>query len=246
MTEVTYNDLKTVSALVPSMGSEVAHQIGRSIVTGLYLPGSLIEDEASLAKRFGVSRTVIRDAVKVLVGKGLLEVRRGIGTRVKPREHWALLDVDVLSWRLATPAESSMLLQLAEVRQLFEPQAAAWAAQRATASEVADILNAVEDMRADVADVELFLAADARFHRSVLRAAHNELLFALSGMIYSSILSNVRMKNPDPEANRKIVPFHREVYNAINCRDDIDAKLKMTLLIEDASRRMDALMATAS
>ena len=242
----TLNDLKTVSAMVPSLGSEVAHQIGRSIVTGLYPPGSLIEDEASLAKRFGVSRTVIRDAVKVLVGKGLLEVRRGIGTRVKPRELWALLDVDVLAWRLATPADSSMLLQLAEVRQLFEPQAAAWAAQRATESEVADILDAVEAMRADAADTPLFLAADARFHRSVLRAAHNELLFALSGMIYSSLLSNVRMKNPDPDTNRKIVPFHREVYRAINRRDDVDAQLKMTLLIEDASRRMTVLMATAS
>lgn len=242
----TLNDLNTVSALAPSMGSEVAHQIGRSIVTGLYLPGSLIEDEASLAKRFGVSRTVIRDAVKVLVGKGLLEVRRGIGTRVKPREQWALLDVDVLSWRLAAPADSSMLLQLAEVRKLFEPQAAAWAAQRATESEVADILDAVEDMRSDVADTRMFLAADARFHRSVLRAAHNELLFALSGMIYSSLLANVRMKNPDPDTNRKIVPFHREVYNAINRRDDVDAKVKMTLLIEDASRRMNVLMATAS
>ncbi len=241
----TFNELKTVSAPVPSLGTDVAHQIGRSIVTGRYRPGSLIEDESSLASRFGVSRTVVRDAVKVLVGKGLLEVRRGIGTRVKLREQWALLDADVLAWRLSTPADSAMLLQLAEVRQLYEPQAAAWAAQRATQSEVADILDAVDDMSAKVADTEMFLAADARFHRSVLRAAHNELLFALSGMIYSSLFSKVRMKVPDPDTNRKIVPFHREVYNAINRRDDIDAKLRMTLLIEDASRRMNVLMATA-
>ena len=246
MDEASFEELTAVSALAPSMGSNVAHQIGRDIATGRYLPGSLIEEEAALSRRFGVSRTVVRDAVKVLVGKGLLEVRRGIGTRVKPREQWALLDVDVLSWQLSTQADSAMLLQLMEVRQLFEPQAAAWAAKRAKASEVADILKAVDAMASNVTNMELFLKADARFHRSVLRAAHNEFLLALSGIIYSSLLSSVRMHSPDVDNNRRIVPLHRDVYNAINDKDDIEANFRMTTLIKDASNRIRTLMVATS
>ncbi len=242
MDGTSFKDLTAVSALAPSMGSEVAHQIGREIATGYYVPGSLIEEEAALSRRFGVSRTVVRDAVKVLVGKGLLEVRRGIGTRVNPREQWSLLDVDVLAWQLSTQADSAMLLQLMEVRQLFEPQAAAWAAKRAKASEVADILEAVNAMSSNVTDMELFLKADARFHRLVLRAAHNEFLLALSGIIYSSLLSSVRMHNPDVVNNRRIVPFHRD----ISCKDETDAKFRMTTLIEDASNRIRTLMMAVS
>ncbi|WP_205737709.1 FadR/GntR family transcriptional regulator [Granulosicoccus antarcticus] len=228
------------------MGSELAHQIGRCIATGHYAPGSLIEDESALVSRYGVSRTVVRDAVKVLVGKGLLEVRRGIGTRVKPREQWALFDLDVLAWQLSAQADPTMLLQLMEIRQLFEPQAAAWAAKRATASDIAEILSALEAMSADVANMELFLKADARFHRAVLRAAHNEYLFALSGIIYSSLLSIIRLHNPDVGNNRRIVSFHRDVHDAIAAGNEVDASLKMAFLIEDASSRIKASTALAS
>lgn len=128
---------------------------------------------------------------------------------------------------------------------MFEPHAAAWAAQRATLPEIADILDAVEAMCSDVADTRMFVAADARFHRSVLHAAHNEFPLALSGIIYSSLLSSVRTNRQDEDTNRRIVPFHREVYNAISRQDSVAAQLKMTLLIDDASRRMKELMATA-
>ena len=101
-------------------------------------------------------------------------------------------------------------------------------------------------MSSNVMNMELFLKADARFHRSVLRAAHNEFLLALSGIIYSSLLSSVRMHNPDVDNNRRIVPFHRDVYDAINDRNDVDAKFGMTNLIEDASSRIRRLMVTAS
>ena len=85
MNEMSYYDLKQVSGLVPSLSTQVARELGRRIVSGAYTPEALIEDEAALAGRYHVSRSVIRDAVKILVGKGLLEVRRGIGTRVRSR-----------------------------------------------------------------------------------------------------------------------------------------------------------------
>ena len=92
----------------PSLSSHVASEIGRRIVIGQYLPGALVDDEGALAKRYQVSRIVVREAVKILVGKGLLDVRRGIGTRVKPRTECGLLDDDVLAWHLSAPINISI------------------------------------------------------------------------------------------------------------------------------------------
>lgn len=87
MSESIFYDLKKTTGLAPSLSSQVA-RIGRRIVLGAYGPNDLIEDENALAERYQVSRSVIRDASKILVGKGLLEVRRGIGSRVRPRKNW--------------------------------------------------------------------------------------------------------------------------------------------------------------
>ena len=245
MEEASYYHLKAVTALAPSLSSEVAAQVGRDIVTGAHSPGTLLEDESALSVRFGVSRTVIRDAMKVLVGKGLLEVRRGIGTRVKPREEWGLLDDDVLAWQLSVPANPDMLLQLAETRQLFEPQAASWAAQRATRAELEEIGSAIQAMKDEVDNPRQFVIADARFHRAVLRAAHNEFLFALAGIIYSALLSSIRLTNPDRDTNRKILPFHEAVSDAIIRGDSDEAKARMTFLIKDAVCRIKAVISVA-
>ena len=88
MNEMLYYDLKETSGLSPSLATQIARELGRRVVAGGYGVGELLEDEAALATRFQVSRSVIRDAVKILVGKGLLEVRRGIGTRVRERHRW--------------------------------------------------------------------------------------------------------------------------------------------------------------
>lgn len=245
MDEASYYNLKAVEALAPSLSSEVAAQVGRSIVTGSYAPGSLLEDESTLAARFGVSRTVVRDAMKVLVGKGLLEVRRGIGTRVKARENWGLLDDDVLAWQLSVPADERTLLQLAETRLLFEPQAAAWAAERGSSAEIDELSSAIQAMKDEVNNPNQFVIADARFHRAVLRAAHNDFLFALTGIIYSALLSSIRLTNPDSDTNRIILPFHEAVCDAIVRRDSDDAKVTMTFLIRDAVCRIKSVIAVA-
>lgn len=98
MNELSYYNLKQIAGLTPSLASQVAREIGRRVVSGLYKPGDLLEEEGALAERYQVSRSSVRDAIKILVGKGLLEVRRGIGTKVRSRNDWGLLDDDVLAW----------------------------------------------------------------------------------------------------------------------------------------------------
>ena len=93
--ERLFYNIKNTSGLAKSLAEQVSREIGKNVVSGLYQPSSLIEDEGSLATKYNVSRSVIRDAAKILVGKGLIEVRRGIGTTVLPRSRWSLLDDDI-------------------------------------------------------------------------------------------------------------------------------------------------------
>ena len=157
MSELVYYDLKESATMVPSLPVQVSRELGRRIVAGTLEPDSMLDHENSLAERFKVSRVVIRDAVKILVGKGLLEVRRGFGTRVKPRSEWVLLDDDVLAWHLSAPPDAGFLAQLMEFRLAFEPRAARWAAERATAENLAEIEAAVRRMEEEKGSVENFI-----------------------------------------------------------------------------------------
>ena len=239
MTELIFYDLKRSSALVPSLASQVARELGRRIVAGSYPPDSLVEDETTLAERFHVSRSVIRDAEKILVGKGLLEVRRGIGARVRSRDQWGILDDDVLAWHQSAPPDAGFLQQLLEARLVFEPKAARWAAERAEAAAIEDIADAFLGMEAEKGSVETFIMADARFHRAILLAARNEFLSALEGVIYSALLVILRLTNSDPRENEDSIPFHREVYESIAARDADRAERGMERLLIDARKRLD-------
>lgn len=139
MSELVYYDLKRTATMTPSMPVQVARELGRRIVAGTYEPGTLIDEENTLATRYQVSRVVIRDAVKILVGKGLLDVRRGIGTRVRARNQSSMLEDDVLAWHLSAPPNPAFLKQLMEIRLAFEPKASRWAAERATDEDIAEI-----------------------------------------------------------------------------------------------------------
>ena len=238
MSELLYYDLKDVPGLAPSLSTQVAREIGRRIVSGSYAPGDLIEDEAALAARYQVSRSVVRDAVKILVGKGLLEVRRGIGSRVRPRASWTLLDDDVLAWSQSAPVSSETMRQLLEVRTVVEPRAARWAAERAHEEDLTLIRSALERMESGTSSVETFVVADAAFHRSVLRASENEFLGAFEGVIFSALLNSIRLTNRDPRENTESLPFHREVFEAVATRDPDRAERAMERLLGDTRRRL--------
>ena len=98
-----------------------------------------------------------------------------------------------------------------DIRRVFEPKAAHWAAERATQEEVGEIRAAMERMEAENGSVEDFIIADALFHRTILRVVHNEFLVAMEGVIFSVLLSSVRLTNMDPRENEDSLPFHRKV-----------------------------------
>lgn len=233
-----FYDLKSSRVMALNLSTQVAREMGRRIVAGSIEAGHFLNDEAALAARYQVSRVVVRDAVKILASKGLLEVRRGIGTKIRARNHWMLLDDDVLAWHLSAPASSDILHQLLDIRMAFEPKAARWAAERGTSEDLSEIAQACARMEKEQGSVEEFIIADALFHRSVLRAAHNEFLTAMEGVVFSALLVSIKLTNRDPRNNAQSIKFHRDVYEAILAADGNRAEILVETLLEDAKARL--------
>lgn len=235
---MSYYDLKLAHFGAPSLALEIASELGKQIVGNQYRPGDLIEDEAALSKKYHVSRSVIRDAVKILVGKGLLEVRRGIGTRVQPKSLWALLDNDVLAWGQSDPDGASRLFKLLELRQSIEPPAAALAARHGNQQAISEIGHWVDQMDREQIGSEAFIKADAQFHRSILRATENEFFVALEGIILSALVSSIRLTNSPPERGRHTVKLHSDVYRYIREGDAEQASRAMVIALDDTEANL--------
>ena len=172
--------------------AQVVEELGIRIVRGDLTPETAFPKEADLEGEFGVSRSVIREAVKTLAAKGLLEFRTRTGIRVLPPVHWNLLDAEALSWRYSAMPPSQFFGELFEVRLMIEPDAAAHAAERATGEDLAEISAAFDAMteasQSDVSGVE----ADLRFHRGILAACHNPLLLQMGNLISVGLLISHR------------------------------------------------------
>src|SRR5438094_2683806 len=147
-----------------SLHGRIVHAIGRGILSGELRPCDLLPAEPDL----GASRTVVREAVKVLAAKGLVESRPKTGTRVRARDAWNLLDPDVLAWQQDGAVNEALLRKLTEVRRIIEPAAAELAAARADPREVVALEEALQEMertaQAHGGDYEAFVQADMRFH----------------------------------------------------------------------------------
>lgn len=240
MNEMAFYDLKQSNGLMHSLADQVAREIGRKIVASTYAPGQLIEDEGALTEHYKVSRSVIRDAIKILVGKNLLEVRRGIGTRVRSRHSWGLLDDDVLAWHLSAPVRPDFLRDLMDMRVVIEPEAARWAATSATDEAIEEIRKAQIDMEQETGSLQDFVVRDALFHRAILRASSNEILRAMEGMIFSALLTSIRLTNTNTKKNEASLPFHRDVANAIVAREPEKAAQSMKQLLVDTQTLLTA------
>lgn len=168
-----------------SVHASVAHEIGLRIVHGDYQPGAILPNEAAWAKMFDVSRSAVREAIKMLMAKGLLNSRPKVGSWVEPRERWNLLDRDVLTWYAMSPDREKFLKTVQEFRYLIEPEAAAFAARRRSEEQMAEISEACRHM-GEAPSLSDRTAADTRFHLAILRASGNELLVPLGVLVESA------------------------------------------------------------
>lgn len=205
--------------------------VGKAIVTGQY-DAVAFPTEGDLARQHAVSRSVTREAVKMLTAKGLLAARPRKGTSVQPPRAWNLFDPDVLRWMLERKFSLDLLRQFTELRIAIEPVAAALAADAADAGAIARIAAGYQRMAAAEAGDDDPLAADIAFHIAILEASRNPFYAQLSDVVSTALRTSIRFTNRF-KGRTASLPQHHAVLAAIEARDPAGARAAMAALIDD-------------
>ncbi|HSZ41255.1 MAG TPA: FadR/GntR family transcriptional regulator [Trebonia sp.] len=223
--------------------AQVVHELGARIVRGGLAPGDAVPTEDELVSEFGVGRSALREGVKVLAGKGLLESRTSAGTRVRPRESWNLLDPDVLTWRFGEDPGAADIRSLAGLRVALEPGAARLAAESATAEQRGAIAVEMARLWATVDDPDAFIEADLGFHRAIFAAANNDLLLYIHDVVSVAMRAIRPLHTHSIGHNRETLPAHERVALAIRRGHTVKAETAMREVVEVA--RDDAIRETS-
>jgi len=211
--------------------------LGRSIVTGRY-DGLRFPTEAELAGEHEVSRSVTREAVKMLTAKGLLSARPRTGTVVQPASSWNLFDADVLRWLLERKFSLDLLRQFSELRVAIEPEAAALGARAGDAASLAAIRAGFARMEAAETGADDPLEADIAFHIAVLEASGNPFYRQFRDLVATALQTSIRFTNRF-KGHTASLPAHRAVLEAIEARDGEAAKAAMAAIIDDVRALID-------
>lgn len=206
--------------------------LGTRIVNGTIAPGDVLDLQA-IGQELDLSLTSLREAIKVLMAKGLLDARQKRGTFVRPRSEWNALDSDVLRWRQAYGDSQAVLRDLAEVRSAIEPRAAALAAQRRSDSDVAALHEALDGMReARGGTADEAARADLVFHQILLQATGNELFAQMRVFVEPALMVRDQLVHDHTVADP--VPSHQHVVEAIVARDPERAAAAAMALVEQS------------
>jgi DNA-binding FadR family transcriptional regulator len=222
---------------------EVVHEMGLRIIRGELAPGDPLPAEDCLRGGLAVSRTVLREATKVLAAKRLVESRPKTGTRVLPRRDWNMLDPDVLAWHTEAMPSDRFVEQLFEVRDLIEPPAVRLAAERATAQQIAQLEEAQREMEQAGENAEAFIEPDIRFHTLIFESSQNELL-AQMATILGSVLRTIFTYSGQPGRFRHAARRHGAVVDAILAHDPDAAEAALRELISEAKTNVARARAT--
>jgi DNA-binding FadR family transcriptional regulator len=219
--------------------ADLLDKLGRLITDGDLTEGQVLRTE-ELEARFDVSRTVTREAIRVLESMGMVTSRRRVGVTVARAGDWNVFDPRVIRWRLAGPGRVAQLRSLSELRSGFEPAAARFAAGRATPEQCGTLTGAVMDMAVHgrSGDLRAYLDADILFHRTLLEASGNEMFGALADVVAEVLTGRtthgLMPRTPDPAAIR----LHADVAQAVQASDATAAHRAMTGIITEAAEYM--------
>ena len=216
--------------------------LGSAIVAGRHPPGSSLPPEPTLCEHYGVSRTVVREAVKSLVAKGLLVTGPKLGTRVLPASQWNWFDPDVVAWQTEAGPTRAFLHDLQEMRRVVEPAAVRLAAARATPEEIAVIEVAYAGMRQAIAGEGDYVAADLAFHQALIGACHNRMLQQMGKTLEALLRTSFRISTARPNGPALSLPLHREILDAVIARAPDLAERACLRLIDGAGRDIEAVL----
>lgn len=217
-----------------SLTHQIANELGVAIVAGEFSQGQTFPTEAELCSRLNASRSVLREAVKMLTSKGMLAARPRQGTWIQDERHWNLLDPDILKWLLERKFSLPLIKHFTQTRRAFEPQAARLAAIRAHPEEIKSIDLALSRMEnAENGDDDPLLS-DIAFHVAILRASGNPFYWQLEDLVECALTYSIRLTNKFKGVALASVADHRKVYNAISGQRPDEAVSMMNDLIDEA------------
>ena len=233
--------------LARNLHADVLWDLGYAIVSGRYGEGEILPPDSDLLDRYQVSRTVLREVLKTLAAKGLIEARARIGTRVLPRNRWNLFDADVLAWHFEMGPDVSFLKSLAEVRIGIEIEAAALAADRRSEAEAQRLLEHVDQM-AGAQTPEEFARFDLDFHKAVADASGNPFMASISALVEMALTAAFTISSPvnEPAALAQTVAVHKAIAVAIKDKDANGARDAMRIAIAEGFARASGRMAEDS
>jgi DNA-binding FadR family transcriptional regulator len=215
--------------LTRNVHSQVSDWIGVSIIRGDIKPGESLPSELQICEMMDVSRTVVREAIRTLNGKGLVESRAKSGTRVCAREQWSQLDPDVMRWQMETKEVEDYLAKLQQLRRAIEPQAAALAAVNANEEDLGRLRAGYEGMMS-ARDAESFAVADANFHQSIYIATRNEFFWPIAQMFKVALRRGASSaRHGEPSGTQ--LDAHRGVMDAILSRNADGARIAAGALL---------------
>lgn len=221
---------------VGALHANLLTALGTRIVAGEYPAGRILTLEGVSAEQ-GVSRSVAREAIRVLESMGMVASRRRVGITVQPQDKWNVFDPRLIRWRIEAGDRAAQLVSLSELRRGFEPAAAALAAARADPQQCRTMAAAVSDMviHGRTGDLESYLLADKMFHQTLLEASGNEMFRALTGVV-DEVLNGRTQHGMMPSApNPTAIELHDEVARAVRQRDPAAAERAMRAIIDEAA-----------
>lgn len=233
---LTATDGNDASVKRPRVQKNVTRSLASDICADLFPPDGMLPTENELCIRYGVSRTVIRESLKILESKGMVRGRSRIGTQICPREAWNLLDRQVLEWIGSRIFDLDLLQSILEARRAIEPFAAELAAERATVQDIAEIESAWQRMQEAEGDVEAFTAADVAFHANLMKASHNQVFMQLSSIIQAALEFALHASNEAVDARGEAVDIHRALIEALRVRDRAAARDCSMRMLDLAAR----------
>lgn len=217
-----------------NLTQQLTYELGRAIVQGRYKMDSAFPTEADLSAQFNISRSVTREAVKMLTAKGLICSRPRKGIRVQPPHLWNMFDSDVLNWTLSAKPSLQLLKEFTQLRVAIEPEAVALACRVATDAQIEAIGQAVARMELAEEGDDDPLDADIQFHTSILEASNNRFFIQFCDFIQAALRISIACTNQLKSVKAASANDHRGVYQAIVRRDGDTAKAAMRQLLDEA------------
>ncbi|BCJ69703.1 FadR/GntR family transcriptional regulator [Polymorphospora rubra] len=220
----------------------VLDHLGTAICGGELTPGAVLNID-DLVDRYTVSRSVIREVLRVLASMGFIETRRRVGVMIRPAGHWNVFDPQVIRWRLASAGRIAQLRSITELRTAVEPHAAWLAAHRVDHDEASELVGLAAKMWAagKAGDEDRFLGLDIEFHQRVLRASGNEMFVKLQDLV-AEVLTGRHLHHLMPHhPHEQALQLHADVAQSIQRRDGDSARRAMVQIMEHAFDEMAAM-----